>query len=750
MPMLIMSTLANKMESSIRGKAMAFLEKLGKDDTTPGLHIEPIHNCADSRVRTGRVDQFWRAVLFRIDSQGETYYVVHGIWPHDDAIAKARRAKLTMNPVNGLPEFAEVEVPAPRPAPLIFAAPAAPTAPAVAHESVGSASANATDAATSGTADSGPADEPEPAQPVAPNEPLLVRLGRTREQLVGRLGVPALVADKALAASDENAVLRIATDHEGWLGLLLVDLATTEPIESIATRLDLDKPVQASGDDDADLLQALQRPAAKAQFALIDDQDELRRVIETGDFGKWLVFLHPEQRRFVDRDSGGPYRISGGAGTGKTVVLVHRARALARRDVASRIVLTTFTTNLADSLRENLGLLDPSINQIRTLGDPGVYTTGVDALAAAVIRRAGSLVDEAVSAVLGEGRGNPAGRAKNGGWREVLKAANTILPPQIANETFLKAEYDLVILPNRIVDANGYLRVRRPGRGVALDRTKRAAVWELIAAYRAQNRVDGVLDYGEAAAVAAEYLSGNDITHADHVLVDEGQDLSPAHWRLIRALVAPGPNDIFIAEDAHQRIYGPRTVLSRYGIKVVGRSRRLTLNYRTTAQNLGFAMTILEGGNYVDLEEQAEATGYRSARTGPAPQVLKVPSLTAELDTIATCARSWTGDGEAVAVLVPDHKTLERVVNGLAERGVKAESVDRGKAPSQGVLVMTMHRAKGMEFPKVILTPADSASGQYWKRNLDESERRDADLRDRSLRYVAATRARDQLIVLER
>lgn len=130
--------------------------------------------------------------------------------------------------------------------------------------------------------------------------------------------------------------------------------------------------------------------------------------------------------------------------------------------------------------------------------------------------------------------------------------------------------------------------------------------------------------------------------------------------------------------------------------------------------------------------------------------MLPVATLKAELDTIADYARAWAPDGQAVAVLVPDHKTLERVVNGLAERGVQAESVDRGKAPSRGVLVMTMHRAKGMEFPKVILTPADSAAGQYWKRNLDESERRDADLRDRSLRYVAATRARDQLIVLER
>ena len=84
---------------------------------------------------------------------------------------------------------------------------------------------------------------------------------------------------------------------------------------------------------------------------------------------------------------------------------------------------------------------------------------------------------------------------------------------------------------------------------------------------------------------------------ADHVLVDEGQDLGPAHWQLLRALVGEHADDLFIAEDSHQRIYGQRVVLSQFGIRIVGRSQRLTLNYRTTAQNLAYAITVLEGGN---------------------------------------------------------------------------------------------------------------------------------------------------------
>src|SRR5690606_35962921 len=126
-----------------------------------------------------------------------------------------------------------------------------------------------------------------------------------------------------------------------------------------------------------------------------------------------------------------------------------------------------------------------------------------------------------------------------------------------------------------------YLRVRRPGRGVALGRRQRAAVWDVVAAYRAAAAIPGTLDFAEVCAIAAEIGARAPARWADHVLVDEGQDLSPPQWQFLRSLVAPGPNDLFIAEDAHQRIYRQPTVLGRYGIRVVGRSRRLSLNYRT-------------------------------------------------------------------------------------------------------------------------------------------------------------------------
>lgn len=711
MPTIIMGKLASKIDGSVKAKAMTFLQKLSADDTTPGLHIEPIHDSADPRVRTGRVDDFWRAVMFRLDSEGETHYVIHGFWPHDDANVIAQRVRLKVNPINGLPQIDEVE-------PIIVAVPAL--------------------------------SEPPAAVPV---RPLLRRQNRIHSELVDTLGLPEDIADQALAAADEDAILDLAQRYDGWVGTILVDLAAGENIEAIVQRMQLEKTA-ASGDADADLLQSLKRPAAALQYAFIEGQEELRRVIEGGDFDAWRTFLHPDQRRYVDRSYSGPFRLTGGAGTGKTVVLVHRARALARRNPAARVLLTTFTTNLADALGDSLTQLDPHVPQTTTLGQPGVYATGVDALASAVLRSAGSGLTAAMREVLGEERNAALARTAPTRWRDVIESTGTALPPDLANETFLAAEYAHVVLPNKVHDEAGYLRVRRSGRGIALDRAKRSAVWALIDAYRAQSRIDGSLDFTEAAAIAAAHLANQPIRPADHVLVDEGQDLSPTHWLLLRAIVDPHPDDLFIAEDSHQRIYGSRVVLGRFGIGIVGRSQRLTLNYRTTAQNLSYAMNILEGADYVDLQDEPEGTGYRSARRGPAPIVQQVESLADELSATIEQVRTWLGAGDApetVSVLVPDRYHRDRVVTALTDAGIDARAVDRDRPPAGRVPVLTMHRAKGTEFSKVIMVVAKPSIAELERLgSLDPTERADAELRARSLRYVAATRARDVLVVVLR
>lgn len=755
MATIIMSKPASRLEPAMKRKAYAFIEKLTADDTAPGLHIEPIHGSADPRVRTGRVDDRYRAVMFRVPQGTTAAYVLYGIWPHDDAITMAKKARLQVNPVSGIAEIIE----------------AAPTAP-VGREPAGikTAVTEPPQHAFAGQPVPGPEQRPAAGQPVPipeqrpaagqplPATPLLQRLGLTSDQLVHELGIDAQVAAKALTLTDEGQLLNLAAEAVEWQGLALLDLASGHSLVEVKEKFAIPAPgVQPQGSEDEQLLKGLQHPAARITFAWIESNDELRRVIEGGDFAAWRVFLHPEQRKYATRSYNGPFRLSGGAGTGKTVVLLHRARHLAHADPSARVLMTTFTTNLADQMHTDIDRLDPELTKASGLGQPGVHVTGIDALASAVLKRAGADIAADAEAVLGVATTQVAGRTSNETWQAAIAAAGSTVPMALKSDAFFAAEYTTVILPNRIVDRQGYYRVRRPGRGVALDRAKRAAVWDVVEAYRAQARIAGTVDFAEAATLAAtwcqriaqeqgEYL-------ADHVLVDEGQDLTPAHWQLLRALVGEHANDLFIAEDSHQRIYGQRLVLSAYGIRIVGRSQRLTLNYRTTAQNLAWAVRVLEGGTFVDLEEGAEkSSDYRSARSGPKPRLFGCANLSEELDNAARLITAWVGQvtaPETVAILVRYSSQRDRVVTGLAERGVTVRAVDRGSIKAGQPVVMTMHRAKGTEFARVLLFGINEGSipSPMREQNYSENAAADALLRERSLLYVAATRARDELAI---
>ena len=274
------------------------------------------------------------------------------------------------------------------------------------------------------------------SEPAVVRVPVLVSLGITAADLTDRLGFSPDDAAAALAAADEDAILALAQVHEGsWIGMVLIDLASGDSIDDIVEQMEL-AAAKATADADADLLASLKRPGAQAEFAFIEGQDELRQVIEAGDFGAWRIFLHPEQRRYVAKSFSGPFRLSGGAGTGKTVVLVHRARHLARTDPSARIVLTTFTTNLAELLKESLVQLDPTVPLAKALGP-------------------------AINAVFGLTRTELASRTSSGRWRAVLDSVTATLGPGLANEAFLAAEYETVVLPHQITVADDHLKVRR-------------------------------------------------------------------------------------------------------------------------------------------------------------------------------------------------------------------------------------------------------------------------------------------------
>lgn len=782
--MLIMNKPMSKIDPTLRSKAYSFLEKLTADDSAPGLHIEPIKNCADARVRTGRVDLQYRAVLFRLSGQQGVSYVFHGIWNHDDAIKIAQHAKLTLNPVNGIVEVIAEEAPAPTtPHPTTPPSSAHAPTPGSAPSGETPAEAAAPAAPSAGQPTTAPITTPTPGTSPATTPPSLAtptttspvttppattpwKLAATLDELVTELGFDDDLATRVMTAPDEDAMLDLAGRYVDWRSTALLELAAGSTVAEVKDLLSLGTPATARtdaapGTEDEAILQSLRHPASQSQFTFIENNDELRRIIEEGDFGAWRVWLHPEQRKYTSRDYKGPFRLSGGAGTGKTVVLLHRTRRLAEENPRARIVLTTFTTNLADALARDLDRLDPDLPKATALGEPGVLVRGIDALAYAVLKDAGTDIGAAVEEVLGAASSHVLQRTPSEAWKSALASAGADLPDALRSPHFLQAEYEAVVLPGRLTTEAGYLKVRRPGRGVRLNRKERSAVWRVIEAYRASARVEGTLDFAERATVAATHLdrmaADGKGRPADHLLVDEGQDLSPAHWQLLRALVCEGANDLFIAEDSHQRIYGHKLVLGQYGIRIVGRSQRLTLNYRTTAENLHFALGVLDGGTYADLEDQPESTAhYHSSRRGPAPRIIPCTSLSNELDAAADRIRTWATyaaehaqGAETIAILVRDSYQRDRVVTGLGERGVDVRPVDNEPVKPGPPVAMTMHRAKGTEFSKVLLFGVNGKSLPKVLKGSDYSddEKQDALLRERSLLYVAASRARDELVV---
>ena len=764
---------ATARDSSLKAKIGPFIAKLSTMTASTGLHLEHIRGAADRRVRTARVTDFYRAVLFELDAGGEPVYVIHGIWPHDEANRIAESVTVGVNPYNGATEVTRIQdviqqdagaVEQARRAARAELDAARREAEEIAREAVRIQSANAEARRQNARAVPGAVAAPGRDHALTWPEGLSV------ETLRDELGIDVRLGAAALAATCESQLLDLAiTARVAWQGEALLALAMGSTIDDVREDFELLRPQDVAPDPtDADIIAGLHRRAARTEFAWLETDEDLRRAIEGLTFAQWQLFLHPQQRALVDRRTNGPMRISGGAGTGKTVVTVHRAAALAERDAEAgdevRILLTTYTRNLADDLRRQVAQLAPTLPFAERIGEPGLLVSGLDRIARAVLQRAGDSIAQTAERVIGRPRTRvlTLPDSKSNPWYEALTLMGNELPEGLRSADFLESEYELIVLPQRITTLRQYLRVRRPGRGVALARDKRAAVWKAIENYRDRSAALDVASFSEQLALAAAWLDAEAARGAPrpfrHVLVDEAQDLTPAHLQLLRALVDSGPDDLFLAEDSHQRIYGRKITLSHYGIHVRGRSRRLTRNYRTTRQNLDLAFGILDPGAYEDMEGRAEEHRYVSPRSGPEPLLIHASDRDQEIKEAGALLDLWLeedrdageeGAPETIAVLVRDRYQRDAVVTGLAQQGIEVRPVDREAVGRGRPVVMTMHRAKGLEFRKVLLfdVSEDSIPRSLRDQRYSEADRTDALLRERSLLYVAATRARDQLAI---
>ena len=569
-----------------------------------------------------------------------------------------------------------------------------------------------------------------------------------------RLGVDAQILPVArlLASEADLERLQMALPDAQYAALYALSCGMTvdEAWAEVARLLPAGTPPEQVDQDD--LVAAMERSPDQVTF--VSGQQELPLVL-AHPFAAWRTFLHSSQREIAYRPSyAGPAQVTGGPGTGKTVTVLHRAAFLASAAAAPEagqpgtagqvsgpgpggapILLTTFSGNLAEALRAQLGLL------IRDAAVRGrIEVLNVDRLAYGVVKQA---------------RGTPViadERVLRTRWAKAAADAGMTFTP-----AFLKNEWEQVILAQDLRTEQAYLACPRTGRGRPLIRAQRSQVWQ------AAQRVTAEL----AAARESTHLQlANEATHLlrqagepryRHILVDEGQDLHLAQWRLLRAAVAPGPDDLFIAADPHQRIYDSRVSLASLQISVRGRSRRLSLNYRTTQEILAWAVPLLGADPVVGLDGEVDSLlGYRSPMRGQRPRLAVAATRAEEFAVLAETIRSWLGTGivlQAIGVAARSASLVREAREALNADGIMTVPLRglRGRGDTQAVRVGTMHAMKGLEFQAVAVIGVEPGLVPEPAAITPESEDAVAhaqDLqRERCVLFAACTRARDHLFV---
>jgi hypothetical protein len=471
-------------------------------------------------------------------------------------------------------------------------------------------------------------------------------------------------------------------------------------------------------------------PDAQRRFHLMESSAELQAALDA-PWEAWTVFLHPSQADFVERAFTGPARVSGSAGTGKTVVALHRAAHLARRDPSARILLATFTDTLAAALRIKLR---------RLLGD------GSDVAARISVRSMPDLARELREASLG-----PVAIASDADIAAALAAGKAARAAPFTPE-FLLDEWTHVVDAWDIRDGETYATVPRLGRKTRVGGTQREALWSIMAAARADLEVRGLTTWSAVWSRLTEAIGGS--TPPFHAaVIDESQDLSVAELRFLAAL-ASGGAELFFAGDIGQRIFRQPFSWRTLGIDIRGRSRILKVNYRTSHQIRSRADRLLPGivADGDGLEE--DRRGVVSVFGGPPPEILEAADASDEVTRVAAWLSARRAEGIEPDEIGVFTRTEDAAVRG--EQACTAAGLGFRRAPpdpdatSDMATVCTMALAKGLEFRAVAIMACDEdlvPLGERLAMAATELELREIYETERHLLYVACTRARERLLV---
>lgn len=553
------------------------------------------------------------------------------------------------------------------------------------------------------------------SKPAAEKKPIFA--GASDDELLG-YGVPAEWLDDIKKATEET--LLALTDHlPAEAAEALLELATggkpraSQPAVAAANPFD--------------------HPDAQRRFRVMTNVEELQRALDF-PWEKWTVFLHPEQRQWVEREYTGPARVSGSAGTGKTIVALHRAAHLARTHPDARVLLTTFSDTLANALQTKLK---------RLLGSEPRLTERIDVHSL-----------NAIGLRLYKAHVGPATIARREIMRELVQEAASAVGGHKFGLHFLLTEWEQVVDAWQLESWEAYRDVVRLGRKTRLPEAQRTVLWSIFERVRAGLQARKLITHAELFSSLAAVISKSKNVVFDFAVVDEAQDISVAHLRFFAALGGGRPNALFFAGDLGQRIFQQPFSLKALGVEIRGRSRTLRVNYRTSHQIRTQADRLL-GPVVTDVDGNSEdRSDTVSVFNGPPPTIHSLKSESEEIKTVG----NWIAERAKAGVLphefgvfVRSAAQLDRARAAVKEAGMAFKILDEHvETTNSHVSISTMHLAKGLEFRAVIVMACDDEIIPLQERI--ETVGDDADLQEvydteRHLLYVACTRARDHLLV---
>lgn len=632
-------TAFSRLPRSIQSKTTEFVNKFRNNPNSPGIHYEKLTNGVDSKIYSVRIDNAYRGIVVRQKETG--VYLLLWVDHHDEAYQWAARKRCDVNPKTGAIQVYDIKT----------------------------------------TVEEERSTNKVPIFACVTNEQLL-KLGVPKAQI----GYIKSFTSKDEFHQAEGSIPADVYEYLSWI-------AEGFPVEEV---LELYEEEQAVDGQTDDLAKALDMPATLKSFVVVEGEDELR-LIMAEPLEKWRVFLHPTQRKIVNKNYSGPARVLGGAGTGKTVVAMHRAKYLASKlGRQQKLLFTTFTANLAADIRENLRKIC-SLDELKK-----IEVIHLDSWVNQFLKESGFSAeigyDDAIAQL----------------WEQAVLLANVDLPFETG---FYEEEWNRVAIAQEALSLEKYLKATRNGRGTRLDRKKRMQVWKVFDNYQNLMKERQIRDINTAMYECAKLLeTSGSKTRYTHIIVDEGQDFSNNAYRLLRTLAGnEHENDLFIVGDSHQRIYRNHPTLSKCGINVRGRSSILKINYRTTEEIRKYAFALLSGISFDDLDENVDlGDKCQSLTHGQKPIIKNFKDASEEFKYIVREIMKLQAAGvdlTDICIVARTKRLVDDYISQLTKAGLNSYAIKRNKSDNRtydGLRIATMHRVKGLEFKYVFIVAVNS------------------------------------------